>query len=295
MNTQTEVNLGIWSDGDSSESVCAPPTLQEEMDYLTQEELKEKADEASGFDVGEEKDNSSNQVPEESTEETANESADENKKRAEHEAAEARRKEEWEAKQQAKKAAEQEAMNRLAAMTDEDVMIASMKRVSAETERLTRRNMKDCVSEHIQTKCLEDPSFARLTMHPRKTMIHCFRYINRKAFEFIRQEREDNDIRFAGAEEGYDGDVPDDMCYQWAEDYFRELDAEEDKEKEEKFVPKYYCGTTSAKPKKAAEKKQSAKKTAEKKPEKEPSDSTEQLSFVGQLSLFDVPKEAKAG
>ena len=32
-------------------------------------------------------------------------------------------------------------------------------------------HMKECVSEYIQTLCLDDPAFARLTMHPKKTMI----------------------------------------------------------------------------------------------------------------------------
>ena len=112
----------------------------------------------------------------------------EDKKRAEHEAAEARRKAEWEARQQAKKEAEQAQLARLSSLSDEEVTEQAMKRVGVDTERLTRRNMKECVSEYIQTLCLEDPDFSRLTMHPRKTMIHCFFYINRKAREFVEQE-----------------------------------------------------------------------------------------------------------
>lgn len=73
---------------------------------------------------------------------------DEEKKRAEHEAAEAQRKAEFDAKQQAKKAAEQEQIARLEAMSDEEVIAASTQRVSTDVEKLTRRNMKECVSEH---------------------------------------------------------------------------------------------------------------------------------------------------
>ena len=112
----------------------------------------------------------------------------EDKKRAEHEAAEANRKEEWKAKQQAKRIAEQEQLNHLRAMNNDEVTTASLRRVSADTERLTRRNMKECVSEHIQTLCLDSPDFARLVMHPKKNMIHCFRYIYRKAKAFIEQD-----------------------------------------------------------------------------------------------------------
>ena len=173
-------------------------------------------------------------------------------------------------------------MNRLNAMTNEDVMMESMKRVSADTEKLTRRNMKDCVSEHIQTRCLDDPAFARLVMHPRKTMVHCFWYINRKAREFIEQEMKNNDIRPEGVNGVYGGDVPDDLCYQWAEDYFRDHNAEEDKEKEEKFIPKSYTGKAAPKNK---SKKSAAPKPKEKKQENV-QDSQE--SFPQQLSLFET-------
>lgn len=215
------------------------------------------------------------------------ESADEDAKRKAHEASEAQRKAEWEARQQKKKAAVQEQLNRLAAMSNDDVMMASMKRVSADTEKLTRRNMKDCVSEYIQTKCLEDPAFARRVMHPSKSMIHCIWYINRKAREFIEQELKDNDMK---PENGvYGSDVPDELCYQWAVDYFNDPDAKEDQEKDEKFVPKPYTGGTAAKGKKgkaskgkAADKKADAtKKTAAKESPKKPDDNEGQLSLLG--------------
>ena len=194
----------------------------------------------------------------------------EDKKRAEHEASEARRKAEWEARQQAKKEAEQAQLARLSSLSDEEVTAQAMKRVGVDTERLTRRNMKECVSEYIQTLCLEDPDFSRLTMHPRKTMIHCFFYINRKAREFVEQEMKDNDIK---PENGvYGSDVPDDLCYQWAEEYFRDPDAKEDQEKEEKFVPKAYNGKSNGKAKstKTAGKKNTGKEKNGKKEEKKP-------------------------
>lgn len=220
------------------------------------------------------------------------ESAEEDQKRAEHEAAETKRKAEWDAKQQAKKDAEQAALQKLAGMNDDEIMMASMQRVGDDSERLTRRNMKVCITEHIQTLCLNDTAFARMAMHPRKSMIHCFYYINRKAREYIEQEMKDNDIK---PENGvYGGDVPDALCYQWAEDYFRDPDAEEDQEEEEKFVPKPYVGksTFRGKSKKAAEKKKAEKKP-EKKPEKKEVDDG-QLSFSSQMSLLDLGEEQKA-
>lgn len=98
------------------------------------------------------------------------EEAEEARKKAEFDAAEAKRKAEWEAKQAQRKLREQQELDRLAAMSDDDVMQASMNRVSQDTERLTRRNMKLCVMEDVQTECLADPAFARLVMNPKKML-----------------------------------------------------------------------------------------------------------------------------
>lgn len=168
------------------------------------------------------------------------EAEEEARKKAEFDAAEAKRKAEWEEKQAQKKLREQQELDRLAAMSDDDVMQASMNRVSQDTERLTRRNMKLCVMEDVQTECLADPNFARLVMNPKKKMVNCFHYINRKAREYLEQEMKDNDEKPMGG--GFGGDVPDELCYQWAREYFRDADAKEDAEPEEKFVPKNYNG-----------------------------------------------------
>lgn len=168
-----------------------------------------------------------------------------------HEEAEAQRLAEWQAKQAAKKAAEEEKIRLIAAMGEDELVMAATKRISTDTERLTRRSMKECISEHIQIKCLEDLEFARLTMHPRKSMIHCIWYINRKAKEYLQKEMEDNGLQPESSANGmYGGDVPDELCYGWAEEYFRTLDAEEDKEKEEKFIPKPYTGSQTVRSKK---------------------------------------------
>lgn len=198
---------------------------------------------------------------------------DDTEKRKAHEAAEAKRRAEWEAKQAAKKQAEEAAIRKLQAMNDEDVIAASTARISTEVERLTRRNMKECVAEHIQELCRKDTEFARRTMHPRKSMVKCFRYINRMARDYVKQEMEDNDIKHDGG--CYGCDVPDGIIYQFAEEFFNATDAPEDCE-EEKFIPKPYV-STSAKPAKKAKK-------TEKKPKKQqnkPSNSYEQISLEG--------------
>ena len=213
----------------------------------------------------------------------AQKQAGEDAKRKAHEEAETKRKAEFDARQAAKKAAEQEQLAKLESMSQEELLAASMQRVSADTEKLTRRNMKECVSEFVQTKCLEDPAFARMVMHPKKSMVHCLWYINRKAREYIEQEMKDNGEEPRNAPGGiYGGDVPDELCYQWAEEYFRDPNAEEDHRDEEKFVPKPYYGGGSKKstPKAKKEKDPPKKAPAPQKPQGD----GEQLSLLGEAS-----------
>lgn len=221
---------------------------------------------------------------EENEEEPAEPTLTPAQKKKAHEESEARRKAEWEAQHQAKEDAELMAWETAVAVSDEELTSASLGRVGKDAERLTRRNMKICVAEHIQTKCLEDMDFARQVMHPRKNMINCYRYINRMALEFIKKEMADNDEK--PNFEGFGSDVPDDLCYQWAEDYFNDLDAKEDKDKDDEFVPKPYTGPSPSKPKKAASKKAEKKappKADEKKAE-EPADSG-QMSLLGGVAV----------
>lgn len=203
--------------------------------------------------------------------------ADDTAARQAHEAAEAKRKAEWDAQQAGKKAVEQAALDKLAAMSDAEVIQASTKRVGDDMERLTRRSMKEQVAEHIQALCQKDATFARRTMLPGKSMVHCFWYINRKAKEFIEQE-----IKDAGpnpASGVYGGDVPDDLVFQWAVDYFDDDDAPEDRKNEEKFTPKPYMPKSGAKPGKKAK----VKKEPKPKPAPKPKESS---GVDGQISLL---------
>ena len=195
-----------------------------------------------------------------------------------HEEQEAKRKAEWEARKAAKEEAELMAWETAVAVSDDELASASLKRVGADSERVTRRNMKVCVTEHIQTKCLEDMDFARLVMHPRKNMINCFQYITRQARAYAEQEMKDNSEKPVNGI--YDTDVPDGLCYQWAENYFNDLDAEEDQDKDEKFVPKPYTGP---KPRKTPQKKSEKKPRPSEKKADPPTDSG-QISLLGGLA-----------
>ena len=158
------------------------------------------------------------------------EADDEAAKRKAHEEAEAKRKAEWEAKFAERRAKEKAERERIAALSDDAVMEESSARVSKGFEQLTRRNMKDMVSEYVQTMCFSDPAFARNVMNPLKSMINCVKYINNKAREYIRKDMEDNDMK---PENGiYGGDFPDDVVYQWEVDYFNDPNAKEDEREE---------------------------------------------------------------
>ena len=199
---------------------------------------------------------------------------EETERRQAHEEAEAKRKAEFDARQAQKKVARQAQLDRLAAMSDADIMEASIGRVSADTEKLTRRNMKEAVAEHIRAKCRENAAFARCVMDPAKTMVNCFQYINRCAKAYAEQEMKDNGIARTGV---YGLDVPDGLCYQWAEDYFNDPDAKEDHKDDEKFVSKPYVPPA---------KKASAAKTTKKKPEqKKPAASKTGSAGFEQMSL----------
>lgn len=193
---------------------------------------------------------------------------DENARRQAHEAAEAKRRAEWEARQEKKRVAEQAQLARLAAMAPDEIAVFSAKRVKADTERLTRRNMKDSVSEHIQAKCQTSTNFARQVLDPHKTMVRCFQYIYRQAREFA--EREMKDLGETPVNGVYGLDIPDGLCFQWAEAYFNDRNAPEDKETEEEFVPRPFYGGKAAKP-------------AEKTPPAKPRDKN---SIDGQISLL---------
>ena len=213
--------------------------------------------------------------------------AAETERRRQHEEAEAKRKAEWERQQAEKRTAEQAALAKIEQMSETELVKASMERMKKETERLTRRNLKECVSEYVQTLCLSDPAFARMVMHPRKSMAHCLQFINRKAREYLLAEMKDNGME-PQPNGIYGGDVPEDTCYDWAEEYFRDANAEEDEIKEEPFVPKPYPGAP-VKSKRQPKKEKTKAETKTAKPEQviqmpQPEKSPDEEQF----SMFDL-------
>ncbi len=162
----------------------------------------------------------------------------------------------------------------------------AMKRVREETERFTRHDMKNSVKDYLVKKCLGDAEFAACVVLPQKSMANCFRYISRKALEYLKQQEKDmpGHCTTPGIS-GYSGDVPDDLCYQWAEEYFRDLDAEEDREPEKPVKKPAGESAKMLDPrKKSAKKGEREEEKAEdgKEKAKEIEEGTD-----GQMSLFD--------
>lgn len=199
--------------------------------------------------------------------------ADDTAARQAHEAAEAKRKAEWEARQAEKKAAEQAALDKLAAMSDADAVRESTRRIGDATEKITRRNMKEQVAEYIQALCRTDPTFARRTMLPGKSMILCFRHITRKAYEYVQDEMKAGGIEPSRDQEGYGCDIPDGLCLEWAKDYF---DAPVE-QTEEQFVPRPYVPKSGGR---------ATPKNARKGPKQKPAPKPREAPGIdGQISL----------
>src|SRR5699024_12292013 len=99
-------------------------------------------------------------------------------------------------------------------------------------------------------------------------------HINRQARDYLRREMEDNDEK---AVDGvYGGDVPDELCYQWAEEYFRDPDAEVDRPKE----------AARAKPVAKTEAKTRKKRELQKATPKKPAE--ESQTMEGQITFGDL-------
>ena len=185
----------------------------------------------------------------------------EEQKRKAHEEAEAKRKAEWEAKKQAKEEEIFFAWENALATDDDSLMLKAMEHIRDDYERVTGNNIKQCIAEMLQMSCREDIELAKQVHHPCKNMIACYRYVDRKALEYLKQELKAQGITPKNGV--YGTAITEGICYQWAKDYFFDMDAPEDKDPdEEKFVPKPYIEkpTVSKTTKKKPEKKTAPKK-----------------------------------
>lgn len=175
---------------------------------------------------------------------------------------EAKRKAEFDAKK-AKRDEEVQIEWELNLMVTQEELFANAKSIlSKDIERITQKTMKECVGAHIINASQHNEIIAQHVLHPEKNSVNCFKYINRKAREYLEEY-----MKFTGEKQDKNGvigiDIPDNLCYQWAEEYFSSTDIPEDHEDEEKFVPKKYTSSYKPSTKKNDKKKKATAPKAE--------------------------------
>lgn len=168
----------------------------------------------------------------------------EKQRRAEHEAKEAARKAEFEEKQRRKKEEKERARHAVSIMSDADALAAAIKMIEKEENKLRKEFDDDpngvvemAILQTLKAGCQCDADFARSILNPDKCFKNCFRYMGTQAYE-MKKEAIQKQTR-GGAQYATFG-FPPRLCYQWAMDYFNDLNAPEDKEPEEKFKQQPY-------------------------------------------------------
>ena len=168
----------------------------------------------------------------------------EKQRRAEHEAKEAARKAEFEEKQRRKKEKKERARQAVRAMSDADVMAAAIKMIEAREDEI-RKDFDDdtngviemIILQALKAGCQCDTDFARSIMNPDKCFANCIRYVGKQAYE---KKKDDIQKQIRGGAQYAAFSFPTKLYFQWATDYFNDLNAPEDKEPEEKFKPQPY-------------------------------------------------------
>lgn len=161
-------------------------------------------------------------------------------------------------------------------MTTEDLMEAAKNNIKTGVERITQRNMKESVAAYVIELSQKSEELSRNILHPKKSITNCYKYINRKARGYLEEQ-----MKLTGEKPDQNGvigiDIPDNLCYQWAEEYYSSTKIDEDHEDEEKFEPRTYRPAYTPK---------TAKKTAPKKKETPPPKEEPKAEESAQLSIL---------
>lgn len=176
-------------------------------------------------------------------------------KKAAFEAEEAKRKAEFDAKKAKKDEEIQIEWELNTMLTPDELLAAAKEKIATGVERITRRNMKESVAAYIIKLSQESEDLSRYILHPEKDIVKCYRYINRKALGYAEEQ-----MKLTGETPDKNGvfgiDIPDDICYMWAKEYYSSTDIPEDHEDEEKFEPRTYRPTTKPAKKTTTKKKE---------------------------------------
>ena len=146
----------------------------------------------------------------------------------------------------------------------------AIEKLDKEFESLTRRGMIDSVMEYLSSYCFDNPDFTKNILNEDKDLKDCLKYITRKASDYLK----DASSAFT-TDNGYGGEVPDDLCYEWSVEYYSKSKEELEPVKQPKIV--------NIKDKKNANTKKDKKKNDVKDSKTGSSDSNTQMA--GQLSL----------
>lgn len=161
-------------------------------------------------------------------------------------------------------------------MTTEDLIEAAKNNIKTGVERITQRNMKESVAAYIIELSQKSENLSRNILHPQKSITNCYKYINRKARSYLEEQ-----MKLTGEKPDKNGvigiDIPDNLCYQWAEEYYSSTNIDEDHEDEEKFEPRTYRPAYSPK---------TAKKSTPKKKETPPPKETPKADESAQMSIL---------
>lgn len=176
----------------------------------------------------------------------------EKQRRAEHEAKEAARKAKFDERQRRKQEEKAQARQAVLAMSDTEVIAAAVKKI----EDYKKDFLKDFkgaenggileieVVKTLMAGCQCDTDFARLVMNPEKSLENCFRYMGTQAYNL---QKEDIQKRIQNGAAYAVFPFPQNLCFQWVVNYFKDLEAAEDKEPEEKFNPHRYYPSAAKK------------------------------------------------
>ena len=161
-------------------------------------------------------------------------------------------------------------------MTTEDLIEAAKNNIKTGVERITQRNMKESVAAYVIELSQKSEKLSRNILHPQKSITNCYKYINRKARGYLEEQ-----MKLTGEKPDKNGvigiDIPDNLCYQWAEEYYSSTNIDEDHEDEEKFVPRTYKPAYTPK----TNKKATPKKKETPPPKEEPkADASAQMSIL---------------
>lgn len=167
--------------------------------------------------------------------------------RKKHEEKEAKRKQKWEQEQAQKKAELENELEKIQQMSLDQAEKKAVEKLNTVIKHGLNAYMGSYVSEYLQFRCYEDADLVKKILHPQKNINNCIQYISEQAKKEIERSMKDGELEISSS--GFYGDAVESITvFQWAEEYFNDLDCALDKSDEEKFVPKPFRESKPAEP-----------------------------------------------